>query len=188
MSCDDRAAFIVGDLAPERRAAFEAHLATCTACQQGVAAAKADEAALREWAKAPAAPPFAAAKLVQRAKTPRPARPGPLGVVVAAALALGVATVLFKPGAPETMVLEAEGTVAVFGDSVVVEPGSRADVTRSADETRVRLARGGMKFQVAKRKPGQRFVVESGDVERSEERRVGKECRRLCRSRWSPYH
>jgi hypothetical protein len=25
-------------------------------------------------------------------------------------------------------------------------------------------------------------------VDRSEERRVGKECRRLCRSRWSPYH
>jgi biopolymer transport protein ExbD len=25
-------------------------------------------------------------------------------------------------------------------------------------------------------------------MERSEERRVGKECRRLCRSRWSPYH
>ena len=24
--------------------------------------------------------------------------------------------------------------------------------------------------------------------ERSEERRVGKECSRLCRSRWSPYH
>ena len=23
---------------------------------------------------------------------------------------------------------------------------------------------------------------------RSEERRVGKECRALCRSRWSPYH
>ena len=27
-----------------------------------------------------------------------------------------------------------------------------------------------------------------GAVERSEERRVGKECRLLCRSRWSPYH
>jgi hypothetical protein len=26
------------------------------------------------------------------------------------------------------------------------------------------------------------------NVCRSEERRVGKECRRLCRSRWSPYH
>ena len=30
----------------------------------------------------------------------------------------------------------------------------------------------------------------SGDIVkyRSEERRVGKECLRLCRSRWSPYH
>ena len=26
------------------------------------------------------------------------------------------------------------------------------------------------------------------NVRRSEERRVGKECLRLCRSRWSPYH
>ena len=26
------------------------------------------------------------------------------------------------------------------------------------------------------------------DAVRSEERRVGKECLRLCRSRWSPYH
>ena len=25
-------------------------------------------------------------------------------------------------------------------------------------------------------------------LERSEERRVGKECQTLCRSRWSPYH
>ena len=27
-----------------------------------------------------------------------------------------------------------------------------------------------------------------GSERRSEERRVGKECLRLCRSRWSPYH
>jgi 2-oxoglutarate dehydrogenase E1 component len=38
-----------------------------------------------------------------------------------------------------------------------------------------------------------RFSAEGGEVQvamidRSEERRVGKECRRLCRSRWSPYH
>ena len=26
------------------------------------------------------------------------------------------------------------------------------------------------------------------EISRSEERRVGKECLRLCRSRWSPYH
>ena len=34
-------------------------------------------------------------------------------------------------------------------------------------------------------------VVQGGkhlDDVRSEERRVGKECLRLCRSRWSPYH
>ena len=29
--------------------------------------------------------------------------------------------------------------------------------------------------------------ITAGDL-RSEERRVGKECLRLCRSRWSPYH
>src|SRR3546814_4529438 len=29
---------------------------------------------------------------------------------------------------------------------------------------------------------------EDGDAERSEERRVGKECVSTCRSRWSPYH
>ena len=31
-------------------------------------------------------------------------------------------------------------------------------------------------------------AVEEAIVYRSEERRVGKECLRLCRSRWSPYH
>ena len=35
----------------------------------------------------------------------------------------------------------------------------------------------------------QRFTVFAlGIMPRSEERRVGKECRSLCRSRWSPYH
>src|SRR3546814_1464924 len=31
-------------------------------------------------------------------------------------------------------------------------------------------------------------VVKRQDVDRSEERRVGKECVSTCRSRWSPYH
>jgi phosphomethylpyrimidine synthase len=31
-------------------------------------------------------------------------------------------------------------------------------------------------------------LADASDEARSEERRVGKECRRLCRSRWSPYH
>ena len=32
------------------------------------------------------------------------------------------------------------------------------------------------------------WIAEAKGAERSEERRVGKECERLCRSRWSPYH
>ena len=31
-------------------------------------------------------------------------------------------------------------------------------------------------------------LAELKNKQRSEERRVGKECLRLCRSRWSPYH
>ena len=31
-------------------------------------------------------------------------------------------------------------------------------------------------------------MVESTYGDRSEERRVGKECASMCRSRWSPYH
>src|SRR3546814_14538356 len=33
-----------------------------------------------------------------------------------------------------------------------------------------------------------KFENLSGAIERSEERRVGKECVSTCRSRWSPYH
>ena len=35
---------------------------------------------------------------------------------------------------------------------------------------------------------GRNIISKPLDVERSEERRVGKECDRVCRSRWSPYH
>ena len=33
-----------------------------------------------------------------------------------------------------------------------------------------------------------RDIIHLTNQTRSEERRVGKECLRLCRSRWSPYH
>ena len=35
---------------------------------------------------------------------------------------------------------------------------------------------------------GAYLMVDMAHIARSEERRVGKECLRLCRSRWSPYH
>src|SRR3546814_2877821 len=37
-------------------------------------------------------------------------------------------------------------------------------------------------------KQSNRIRVASGHIERSEGRRVGKECVSKCRSRWSPYH
>ena len=32
------------------------------------------------------------------------------------------------------------------------------------------------------------YISDNGELTRSEERRVGKECSLPCRSRWSPYH
>ena len=43
----------------------------------------------------------------------------------------------------------------------------------------------GKKIGKAVRRTRSRRVIREA---RSEERRVGKECLRLCRSRWSPYH
>ena len=49
----------------------------------------------------------------------------------------------------------------------------------------------GLKDEYSKQK-GDLKITKTVDAEnvteRSEERRVGKECLRLCRSRWSPYH
>ena len=51
--------------------------------------------------------------------------------------------------------------------------------------TRQRAIRSGIKGEIDKGvKEEQRELLKM----RSEERRVGKECLRLCRSRWSPYH
>src|SRR3546814_16377186 len=54
-------------------------------------------------------------------------------------------------------------------------------------ETRQHLDAGiaGEGQRVADRRPEN--VLDAGDDERSEERRVGKECVSTCRSRWAPY-
>src|SRR3546814_19980092 len=45
------------------------------------------------------------------------------------------------------------------------------------------------RYAASARKLGLRSFVDGADTsERSEERRVGKECVSTCRSRWSPYH
>ena len=49
-------------------------------------------------------------------------------------------------------------------------------------ETKIKVASDGRSLDPADVK----WITSPYD--RSEERRVGKECLRLCRSRWSPYH
>ena len=62
--------------------------------------------------------------------------------------------------------------------SLVTLLGALAEKVRQAGGSARQVRRG-----VARRGWGNTFVFT-----RSEERRVGKECLRLCRSRWSPYH
>src|SRR3546814_12080080 len=70
---------------------------------------------------------------------------------------------------------------------------ARADqqVARRADvDARMRARRRprcfGFEQDAAQRR--QAVAAEKGAEERSDERRVGKECVSTCRSRWSPYH
>ena len=49
-------------------------------------------------------------------------------------------------------------------------------------EERTGLSRSNIRFYEKEK------LIEPSRNERSEERRVGKECRIGCRSRWSPYH
>ena len=61
------------------------------------------------------------------------------------------------------------------------------------DEGPVRQSERSARYTEAGRELGDRFdgitlLREDGSATRSEERRVGKECIAVCRSRWSPYH
>jgi ATP-dependent Clp protease ATP-binding subunit ClpB len=72
---------------------------------------------------------------------------------------------------------------SVVTENEVAEVVSRwtgIPVSKMMEGERDKLLR--MEEELAKRVVGQSEAI------RSEERRVGKECRRLCRSRWSPYH
>src|SRR3546814_15528508 len=78
--------------------------------------------------------------------------------------------------------------VAQRGDRVVVvEMAAKAAlVTQRRDPHHHRVAI----LVVAEELQTRRFATNlvRGVMERSEERRVGKECVSTCRSRWSPYH
>ena len=73
--------------------------------------------------------------------------------------------------------------VALTGLSSAIKPESQADLWI------VYLPKGDRAVdQNAEDGTPTKLRVNPSALWRSEERRVGKECERLCRSRWSPYH
>ena len=84
-----------------------------------------------------------------------------LALLLAAVLVLGMAACAASPAAP------AQTTSDTASDASDT-PASNAETPAASSGAKLRFVTGG----------------ESGTYYRSEERRVGKECR----SRWSPYH
>ena len=70
--------------------------------------------------------------------------------------------------------------------NTVEETGLGYDI---GDEDRIcRPVPGTLKIIPWQKKPMAQVLLGMEDGQRSEERRVGKECLARCRSRWSPYH
>ena len=67
-----------------------------------------------------------------------------------------------------------------FGDWFSV--GFKEDLSNEEHETIIKTAKALIPWRKGP------FKIFDLEIDRSEERRVGKECLRLCRSRWSPYH
>jgi outer membrane usher protein len=102
------------------------------------------------------------------------------------AAASGVARV----GVTKRLTIEGQGQISrrvqVAGVGAVFAPGLIGTVNGSIAYSRGQGGRSGKQMTVGYDYTGRRFGFSV--QHRSEERRVGKECRRLCRSRWSPYH
>ena len=70
--------------------------------------------------------------------------------------------------------------------SVVDQPLHKLNGIAAAIEPGVAITVSGT--EASTRRDTALWLILGGSVMRSEERRVGKECCALCRSRWSPYH
>ena len=90
------------------------------------------------------------------------------------------------------LALKAEGVKTIFGypgGSIMPVYDALYDYTRGNKKAFDHIL---VRHEQAATHAAEGFARVSGEVGvalvRSEERRVGKECRLLCRSRWSPYH
>ena len=90
---------------------------------------------------------------------------------------------LGNPGA------EYEKTRHNLGFMLVDLLAAEAQTQVKRTECRALIGRADIEGRMVELAKPQTFMNLSGEaVSRSEERRVGKECTVLCRSRWSPYH
>src|SRR3546814_13710129 len=76
--------------------------------------------------------------------------------------------------------MQAHGISAEFCARVATAACASAE----ADGLRLSMGLGSISFLLA----ALLYALSGRTIERSEERRVGKECVSTCRSRWSPYH
>ena len=84
-----------------------------------------------------------------------------------------VISLIGQSGSGKSTLLRAIGQLETRDSGGILFQGAPL---KKADQAKI-----GMVFQ-------QFHLFPNKTVMRSEERRVGKECLRLCRSRWSPYH
>ena len=86
-----------------------------------------------------------------------------------------------------TTLMKADGgTVRVAGHDIAAE--AKAVLDKLPAEAKEKLKSANARFIAATKVLADAEAALKKAELRSEERRVGKECERLCRSRWSPYH
>ena len=112
--------------------------------------------------------------------------------LLAALKALGDEPVHGRDG---TKVALREALLRHYEITKIPQPFLRAVADRSGDDLLKKLTAPGVNGELSKFLWGREIVdvllahpTVQFALSRSEERRVGKECPSLCRSRWSPYH
>ena len=108
------------------------------------------------------------------------------------ALRQGMPEVIFSQGKTPSQVAGIFTRLAEHGGNVLATRATEQQYAAvAADQPKAEyrpLARAIVLKRDRKKHGKGVIVVVSAGTSRSEERRVGKECVRLCRSRWSPYH
>ena len=133
-----------------------------------------------------------------RSLVKRPLLLAPVTILIVGLLGLGLWVGAFRDegGGPAPSPTAASGTPSAPGEAVreptrsptaTATPGTRTATAIPGTPTATGTP-AGRPAASPTAVPSTPSEVPEAAWERSEERRVGKECVRLCRSRWSPYH